>query len=231
LTSSSITKETGTFTNLVVTNASLDATSITASGVEVNGEIQASTVSASSATFQSLTVTGEVTMSLSSVDFQNINASSLTVNGSAVSLEGHSHSASEISGLDAAISAATSSFALTGHTHTMSDIEDYEDNTFWVTGTANPLTWEVEFDQDFEDAVEAADAGKHIRAKLDYTGNGDYVCPWANVIYNSNGSAVGFDFHIMLDTNMLNPDQNCHPYLIRISWDSNGFDVQPYELS
>ena len=39
LTSSSITKDTGTFTNLVVTNASLDATSITASGVEVNGGI------------------------------------------------------------------------------------------------------------------------------------------------------------------------------------------------
>ena len=95
----------------MVTNASLDATSITASGVEVNGGIQASTVSASSATFQSLTVTGEVTMSLPSVDFQNINASSLTVNGSAVSLEGHSHSASEISGLDAMISAATSGFA------------------------------------------------------------------------------------------------------------------------
>lgn len=122
ITQSSITKDTGTFTNLVVTNASLDATSITASGVEVNGGIQASTVSASSATFQTLTVTGEVTMSLSSVDFQNINASSLTVNGSAVSLEGHSHSASEISGLDAAISAATSSFALTGHTHNISDI-------------------------------------------------------------------------------------------------------------
>ena len=122
LTSSTITKDTGTFTNLVVTNASLDATSITASGVEVNGGIQASTVSASSATFQSLTVTGEVTMSLSSVDFQNINASSLTVNGSAVSLEGHSHSASEISGLDAVISAATSSFATSGHTHNISDI-------------------------------------------------------------------------------------------------------------
>ena len=115
LTSSTITKDTGTFTNL-------DATSITASGVEVNGGIQASTVSASSATFQSLTVTGEVTMSLSSVDFQNINASSLTVNGSAVSLEGHSHSASEISGLDAVISAATSSFATSGHTHNISDI-------------------------------------------------------------------------------------------------------------
>ena len=138
LTSSSITKDTGTFTNLVVTNASLDATSITASGVEVNGEIQASTVSASSATFQTLTVTGEVTMSLSSVDFQNINASSLTVNGSAVSLEGHSHSASEISGLDAAISAATSSFALTGHTHVVSEITDFDATAFASSNHTHP---------------------------------------------------------------------------------------------
>lgn len=79
-------------------------------------------LSASTATFETLVVTGEVTMSLSSVDFQSINASSLTVNGNAVSLEGHSHSASEISGLDAAISAATSNFATSGHTHNISDI-------------------------------------------------------------------------------------------------------------
>lgn len=113
LTSSTITKDTGTFTNLVVTNASLDATSITASGLEVNGGIQASTVSASAATFQTLTVTGEVTMSLSSVDFQNINASSLTVNGSAVSLEGHGHSTADIDGLESRLS----TFASSGHTH------------------------------------------------------------------------------------------------------------------
>ena len=66
--------------------------------------------------------------------------------------------------------------------------------------------------------------------KLVWSGE-SVVCPWANTIYNSNGSAVGFDFHIMLDTNMLNPDLNWHPYLIRVTWDSDGFDVQPYELS
>ena len=67
-----------------------------------------------------------------------------------------------------------------------------------------------------------------------YAGSGDdadYVCPWVNTIYNTNGSANAFDFHIMLDTNTLNPDQNWHPYLISVSWDSNGFDVRPYELS
>lgn len=56
------------------------------------------------------------------LNFSAISATSITVDGSAVSLEGHSHSASEISGLDAVISAATSSFALTGHTHAISDI-------------------------------------------------------------------------------------------------------------
>lgn len=54
------------------------------------------------------------------LNFNSIEASSITVDGDPVSVE--------------------------GHTHTMSDIEDYEDNTFWVTGTANPLTWEVEVD-------------------------------------------------------------------------------------
>jgi hypothetical protein len=40
-----------------------------------------------------------------------------------------------------------------------------------------------------------------------------------------------FDFHIMLDTDTLNPDQNWHPYLISVNWNSNGFTVKPYELS
>lgn len=52
-----------------------------------------------------------------------------------------------------------------------------------------------------------------------------------NTIYNSNGSAFMFDFHIMLDTDTLNPDQNWRPYLISVTWNSNGFDVRPYELS
>lgn len=123
-----------------------------------------------------------------------------------------------------------SSVALEGHTHSMDDIDDYEDNTFWVTGTVNLATLEVEVDQDFEDAVEAANAGKHIRMKLVWSGE-HVVCPWANTIYNSNGSAVGFDFHIMLDSNTLDPNLNWHPYLIRVTWNSNGFEVQPYELA
>lgn len=88
---------------------------------ELSG-LTSSSITKDTGTFTNLVVTGEVTMSLSSVDFQNINASSLTVNGNAVSLEGHSHSTSEITGLESMITAATSSFASADHTHNISDI-------------------------------------------------------------------------------------------------------------
>lgn len=65
----------------------------------MNGGIQASTVSASSATFKSL-----------------------KVNGSNVSLEGHTHSTSDVDGLYSLISAATSSLASSKHTHAISEI-------------------------------------------------------------------------------------------------------------
>lgn len=41
------------------------------------------------------------------LNFNEIDASSLTVSGSAVALEGHTHSASDIDGLGAFVSAAT----------------------------------------------------------------------------------------------------------------------------
>ena len=113
--------------------------------------------------------------------FNSIEASDITVNGSSVSLEGHTHSASDIDGLGAFVSAATQNFSqnghkhaiadvtnlsgivagitnttvskssgsfntltvggsnvsLEGHTHSIDDIEDYEDNTFWITGNVN----------------------------------------------------------------------------------------------
>ena len=47
------------------------------------------------------------------LNFSAIEASSITVDGSAVSLEGHSHAMSEVEGLDAALSG----FASSGHTH------------------------------------------------------------------------------------------------------------------
>ena len=128
--------------------------------------------------------------SFDQLTFSSIEASAITVNGSAVSLEGHTHSASDIDGLGAFVSAATQNFsqnghkhviadvtnlsgivagitnttvskssgsfnALTvggsnvsveGHTHSIDDIEDYEDNTFWITGSINPATLEIEFD-------------------------------------------------------------------------------------
>ena len=61
------------------------------------------------------------------------------------------------------------------------------------------------------------------------------VSPWANVTYNDNNHAIGFDFHVLLDTNTLNEDSEFHPYLITIRWgivdDEEIFEVHPYELS
>jgi len=54
------------------------------------------------------------------LNFNSIEASNITVDGDPVSVE--------------------------GHTHTMSDIEDYEDNTFWITGSVNVQTFEIQVD-------------------------------------------------------------------------------------
>ena len=51
------------------------------------------------------------TTTFDALECGTISASGLIVNGSAVSLEGHVHSVSEIDGLDSAITAATSSFS------------------------------------------------------------------------------------------------------------------------
>jgi len=72
------------------------------------------------------------------LNFSAIQASSITVNGSAVSLEGHSHSMSDIDGLDSAITAATSSFALTGHTHVVSEITDFDATAFASSNHTHP---------------------------------------------------------------------------------------------
>ena len=56
------------------------------------------------------------------LNFSSIEASSITVDGSNVSLEGHTHDVSEVSGLSAAISAATSDFSQNGHTHVIADV-------------------------------------------------------------------------------------------------------------
>lgn len=80
-------------------------------GTDLYATTSFDTVSAQTATFGDLTVTGNVSMSLSQVEFGSIVASEISVNGSSVALE--------------------------GHTHSIDDIEDYEDNTFWVTGSVN----------------------------------------------------------------------------------------------
>lgn len=79
------------------------------------------TLSAQTATFGDLTVTGNISMSLSQVEFGSIVASDITVNGSSVSLEGHGHSSSDISDLTSTIvSVGSSTFASISHAHEMS---------------------------------------------------------------------------------------------------------------
>ena len=89
-------------------------------GTDLYATTSFDTVSAQTATFGDLTVTGNVSMSLSQVEFGSIMASDITVNGSSV--------------------------ALSGHTHSIDDIEDYEDNTFWITGSVNTQTLQVQVD-------------------------------------------------------------------------------------
>ncbi len=67
------------------------------------------------------------------LNFSTIEASGITVNGSAVALEGHVHSASEIEGLDAIVSAATSNFATWGHAHVIADITNLPGITSGIT--------------------------------------------------------------------------------------------------
>lgn len=80
--------------------------------------ITESEISKTSATFQDLVVTGDVTFSVDQLDFQSLTASSITVDGKSVSLEGHGHSASDISDFASAVaSAGASVFASASHTH------------------------------------------------------------------------------------------------------------------
>ena len=69
------------------------------------------------------------------LNFSTISASGIFVNGSAVSLEGHSHSMSDVSGLDSAISAATSIFATWGHQHVIADVTNLPGIVSGITTT------------------------------------------------------------------------------------------------
>ena len=88
-------------------------------------------VSASTATFENLVVTGDVTMSLSSVSFGEIAASSITVSGSAVALEGHGHSVDDISGLDSILS----DYASASHSHVIADVTGLSDILSGITSS------------------------------------------------------------------------------------------------
>lgn len=111
ITTTGITKSDGNFTNL-------NATSIQASAMNVTGAGTFSSVSASTATFGDLVVTGDVSMTLSQVTFGSIVASDIQVDGTSVALVGHSHSVDDIDGLSSTLSA----YASASHGHSISDI-------------------------------------------------------------------------------------------------------------
>ena len=116
LTSSTITKETGTFTNLVVASASFTATNV-----------EAEEISASTATFGDINVTGTASLSTTNVTASTLTAgagsfTTLTVGGSSVALVGHTHPASEVTGLQSVLDGLSSTYALASHSHAISDI-------------------------------------------------------------------------------------------------------------
>ena len=140
----SITAESATFSSITVQVADFTTTRVSAQAMTVGGSnvsveghthgmseieglesisfalsgITESEISKTSATFQDLVVTGDVTFSVDQLDFQSLTASSILVNGSSVALEGHGHSASDISDFsDAVVSAGTSVFASASHSH------------------------------------------------------------------------------------------------------------------
>ena len=81
------------------------------------------------------------------------------------------------------------------------------------------------------DALDAADSGRPVRLNLVFSQNGSEVKPWGDVVYGDQSGPVGFDFHALLDTNMLGSDGGTHAYMFGIRWDSGGFEVRPYQLA
>ncbi len=87
--------------------------SISAMATSLSG-ITESSISKTSATFQDLVVTGDVTFSLEGLDFQSLTASSIVVDGKSVSLEGHTHSFADVDGLSSHVSQVTASVSAFG---------------------------------------------------------------------------------------------------------------------
>ena len=108
------------FGRIEASEITVDGSSVALEGhthPELSG-ITESSIAKTSATFQDLVVTGDVTFSVDQLDFQSLTASSITVDGKSVSLDGHGHSSSDISDFsNAVVSAGTSVFASASHTH------------------------------------------------------------------------------------------------------------------
>lgn len=108
-------------------------------------------VSASSATFGDIVVTGSVTFSVDQLDFDTLTASTILLNGSSVSVEGHSHPMSEIQGLESAfgqVNASISTFsnALQGIEPTSISKSTATFGNLTVTGSVTFSTDQLDFD-------------------------------------------------------------------------------------
>ena len=118
LTSNKVSKTNAEFTNLSANNADLTS------------------ISASTATFGDLIVTGEVTMSLSMVTFGSIMASDIQVDGTSVALVGHTHPASEVTGLQSMLDGLSSTYAPASHSHAISDITNLSSILTGITSSS-----------------------------------------------------------------------------------------------
>lgn len=92
-------------------------TGITSNSIEKD-TVTASTIIANVGEFDTLYVNGDADFEVNNVD-----ANAVTVNGTSVALEGHTHSVADISDFASAISLATSEFASASHTHVIGDIQ------------------------------------------------------------------------------------------------------------
>lgn len=118
LTSNKVSKTNAEFTNLSANNADLTS------------------ISASTATFGDLIVTGDVTMSLSMVTFGSIMASDIQVDGTSVALVGHTHPASEVTGLQSMLDGLSSTYAPASHSHAISDITNLSSILTGITSSS-----------------------------------------------------------------------------------------------
>ena len=146
-------------------------------------------VSASSATFGGLTVTGSVTFSVDQLDFDTLTASTILLNGSSVSVEGHSHPMSEIQGLESSfgqVNASISTFsnALQGIEPTSISKSTATFGDLVVTGSVTFSVDQLDFDTLTASTIllngSSVSVEGHVHTMSEITGLESYVQAFAS---------------------------------------------------